>query len=203
MLLEAGEVATAANLTMAALRATGDLEGDQADAIADIYRSLSASHAILPRTVALSLDGDKRAQLEDSKVLKTAFGDVLHFLPRRTYESYLLDGVAISSLLNEQPFFKEMPITAEKVSGWLLKHGNDEEFSATDETVFSHGWYCKVDGAKLLERLFPDVSEATEIYRKTLHSAQLTRWLLKHNRPALDVLIEYVVNLVPAALHVA
>jgi predicted ATPase len=203
LLLRAGGVNTAANLAVAALRATGDLEGRHAEAIADIYRNLSASHALIPRTIALSLDGDKRDQLEKSKVLKSAFGDVLHFLPRRCYEKYLLDSAALCALLNELHCFRQQPISEATVQKWIEANGAKLDFGASEENVFSENWLVKVDAAKLLEALFQELSQSTEIYRKTLHSPQLTKWLLDHNKASLDELVGYVVGLVPPDQRVA
>ena len=197
LLLKAANVNVGANLAFAALRATGDLEGRHAEAIADIYRNLSASHAILPRTLTLSLDGDKRAQLENSKILKSAFGDVLHFLPRRCYENYLLDASALSSLLNELPFFVEHPTNDQFVRSWIEANGGRRDFCCSAKPVFSDLWMAQVDGATLLEELFQHLSEGTEIYRKTLHSPRLTKWLLEHKRTFLEQLIAYVVGLIP------
>jgi hypothetical protein len=201
--MSAGGVNTAANLAIAALRATGDLEGRHDEAVADIYRNLSASHAIIPRAVALSLDGDKREQLANSNVLKTAFGDVLHFLPRRCFENYLLDPTALSALLNQLSFFITNPTSDVSVREWMEKNGADQRFGARTEQVFSIGWLSKVDAPRMLEALFEEMSEKTEIYRKTLHSPQLTKWLVQNKPSSLNELVSYVVGLVPNEQRVA
>jgi ABC-type cobalamin/Fe3+-siderophores transport system ATPase subunit len=203
LLLRAAGVNTAANLAIAALRATGDLEGRHAEAITDIYRNLSRSHAIIPRTVSLSLDGDKRHQLENSKVLKNVFGDVLHFLPRYCYENYLLDCSALVALLNELTFFREKPVAVNDIREWIEANGNDEKFGAAEYKTFSSEWLASVNGAELLEELFQSLSNGTEIYRKTLYSPQLTKWMLENSETSLKELIGYVVELVPAAQQVA
>jgi predicted ATPase len=203
LLLRAGGVNVAANLAFAALRATGDLEGRHAEALADIYRNLSVSHAIIPRTVALCLDGDKRDQLDNSKVLKSAFGDVLHFLPRRCYENYLLDSSALCALLNELTFFQERPTSERSVQNWIEINGTKADFGASEEPVFSEKWLANVDGARLLDTLLQELSETTEIYRKTLHSPQLTKWLIDNKKASLDELVVYVVGLIPPEQRVA
>jgi energy-coupling factor transporter ATP-binding protein EcfA2 len=203
LLLRAAGVNVTASLAFAALRATGDLEGRQAEAMADIYRNLSVSHAIIPRTVALILDGDKRDQLQNSKVLKSAFGEVLHFLPRRCYECYLLDTTALCAVLNEMSYFQERPTSEASVLAWIEKNGAKPEFGASEDPVYSVKWLTNVDAATLLETLFQELSETTEIYRKTLHSLQLTKWLLEHKQGPLDELIACIVSLIPQEQRVA
>ena len=89
MLLRAAGRALDSGLTIAPLRSTGDLESRHGRIVADIYRNLSSAHTILPATVAVSFDGDKR-EMKDKENLQRAFGSVLHFLERRCYENYII-----------------------------------------------------------------------------------------------------------------
>ncbi|MGY4346086.1 hypothetical protein ACVWXM_002553 [Bradyrhizobium sp. GM7.3] len=146
------------NVALAALRNTGDLEGRHAVAIADIYRNLTTSHAIIPTSVALCLDGDK-VNIANLKELNDAFGAV-HFLPRRCYENYLLDARALTDLLNGLEHFKSTPTNVDKVNAWMLQHGADAKYGAKDHEPLSTEWLKMVDAPRLLNGLFQDLSGA-------------------------------------------
>ena len=195
LLLAASNRKVLPNVALAPLRNTGDLEGRHAAAIADIYRNLTTSHAIIPTSVALCLDGDK-ANIANTRELNNAFGAV-HFLPRRCYENFLLDVRAVVEALNSFEYFKSKPSSAGVVSGWLLQHGTEVKYGAKTHEVLSTEWLKQVDAPKLLDDLFQELSEATETFRKPLHSVQLTSWLLHNDPAALRELTEFVIGIVP------
>jgi predicted ATPase len=195
LLLAASNRKALPNVALAPLRNTGDLEGRHAAAIADIYRNLTTSHAIIPTSLALCLDGDK-ANIANIRELNKAFGAV-HFLPRRCYENFLLDVRAMAEALNSFEYFKSKPTSADIVSSWLLKHGTEEKYGAKSHEVLSAEWLKQVDAPKLLDDLFQELSEATETFRKPLHSVQLTTWLLHNDPTALRELAEFVIGIVP------
>jgi len=58
-------------------------------------------------------------------------------------------------------------------------------------------WLKQVDTPKLIDDLFQEFSEATETFRKPLHSVQLTTWLLHNDPAALRELMEFVIRIVP------
>lgn len=182
-------------VALAPLRNTGDLEGRHAAAIADIYRNLTTSHAIIPTSVALCLDGDK-AGVENIKQLATAFGSV-HFLPRRCYENYLLDPRALTAILNCFEHLRSSPTDIDAVKSWIMKNGVDPKYGAVGQEVFSAEWLKSVDAPKLLNALFEAFTEATETFRKPLHSVQLTHWLLEKDPDALKELVDFVATAVP------
>lgn len=198
LLLEAVGRALDSGLTIAPLRNTGDLESRHGAIVADIYRNLSSAHTILPTTVAVSLDGDKR-DLKDKENLERAFGSVPHFLNRRCYENYLIHPEAICAVLNETESFKAAPIGKEKIDDWIKTHGRNPKYGAEADEPFSAGWLSRVDAPRLLEDIFQNLSEAREIYRKPLHSLEITRWLITNDRRFLDELVEYVVGLIPTS----
>jgi hypothetical protein len=105
-------------------------------------------------------------------------------------------------VLNKLPFFKETPTAESAIKAWIEEHGANPRFGAVEEPVLSPGWLTKVDASKLLEGLFQALSGATEIYRKTLHSVELTQWLIDNKRSSIEELISYVAELVPPAHRV-
>ncbi len=196
LLLKSSRKQMAVGLAIAALRNTGDLEGRHAEAVADIYRNISAAHTIVPVALAVSLDGDKQ-DISGKETLKRAFGDVLRFLPRRTYENYLLNPAAICAVLNALPGFQGRAVTVDEIAGWLAVHGRDEKFKASADTPHSPAWLVSVDAPRLLDALFQGLSDAREIYRKPLHAVQLTKWILANDPASIQGLTEYVLGLVP------
>jgi predicted ATPase len=197
LLLASSKKKAAPNIAIAALRNTGDLEGKQASAIADIYRNLTSSHAIIPTSAALCLDGDK-ANIANLNSLKDAFGSV-HFLARRCYENYLINVNALSDTLNGLEYFKSTPTSVDAVNAWILQNGSDPKYGAKDHAPFTTKWIETVDAPRLLDNLFQQLSDATETFRKPLHSVQLTKWLLQNDRDALQELVNFVVSAVPSA----
>lgn len=196
MLLQAVGRSTDPGLAIAPLRSTGDLEGRHGRAVADIYRNLSAAGTILPRTLAVSLDGDKR-DMKDQESLERAFGAKLHFLGRRCFDNYLLHPAAICAVLNSTPTFATAAIDSARVSEWIRVNGANEKFKPQGHEILSAGWLEAIDAPVLLDELFQSLSDAREIYRKPLHSVELTQWLLQNDADFLRELVLYVVALIP------
>jgi predicted ATPase len=195
LLLMASHKAPSPNVAVAPLRSTGDLEGRHVRAIAEIYRNVTSSHAIIPTAIALSLDGDKR-NIGNLTELTRAFGSV-QFLPRRCYENYLLHCKAIAEALNTFEHFQTHPTSEQAVSDWIHKHGSAPKYGAERHEVFAAEWMRDVDAPKLLDQLFKSLSNATEEYRKPMHSVQLTTWLIQNDESHLAELSDYVTKLVP------
>lgn len=194
LLLEAKGISLPTGTVIARLRSTGDLEGKRAKACGDIYRNLSAAGSILPHSVTISLDGDKKGN-PYAEQLETVFNTKVRFLPRRMYESYLVHPKAIASLLNTLPSFSDAPISADNVEGWIRDEGRQMKFGASAADVFSDYWFEQVDAAKLLIDLFQSISGAKESYSKTTYAPWLTRWLLNNDPVAVTGLSEFVASL--------
>jgi len=178
---------------IAPLRNTGDLESRHGEAIADIYRNLSSAYALLPSPIGVSLDGDKR-DMPNLKTLERAFGKIITFLPRRCYENYLLHPAAIAHLLNATG---SVETSETSVRDWFRNRGSEPKYKVSKHEPLSAAWSQEVDAPALLDDLFQELSAGREIYRKTLHSPQLTKWLLENDRGSLEELIKYVVALIP------
>jgi hypothetical protein len=107
---------------------------------------------------------------------------------------------AIAAILNNLAGFVERQTTETDVSVWIQNHGRDREFRAQEFEPFSDEWIVNVDAPRLLDDLFQSLSEAREIYRKPLHSVELTRWLLSNARGAVSELVSYVEGLLRLAI---
>lgn len=107
--------------------------------------------------------------------MKEACGEKLELLPRRMYENYLLDPEALAVILDRTETLLGKDVRA-AVDEWLRGR-------AVDDLV-------QVDGARLLDELFTELTEGKEAYDKVTHGVQLTEWLLDHKPEALDEVAE-------------
>jgi AAA domain, putative AbiEii toxin, Type IV TA system/AAA ATPase domain len=89
----------AAGTAVIAVRSTGDLEGKNAERIFRIYRDLTAKASLLPPSIAFVLDGESRTA-EQKRNINSLSGGKAYFIPRRTFENYLLVPAAISAIAN-------------------------------------------------------------------------------------------------------
>lgn len=64
-----------------------------------------------------------------------------------------------------------------------------DELRSTDR-LDDEEWRRTVNGAKVLQRLFPECCEGTQ-YQKTVHAVALTKWLLENKPEMLTELLDY------------
>ena len=133
--------------------------------------------------------------------IKTKSQSSVRFLPRRMYENYLLGPRALTALMNSLLDFSQTPITAEQVNAWLISKGGNTKYLSPPKpsiAVTDPEWLITVDGAALLYDLFQDLSQTRYAYDKTVHSVQLTEWLLKNDARALDGLKTFLIEILSA-----
>lgn len=154
----------------------------------EIYREVSGARAVVSPILAVIIDAEDESDRE-LEVLKSIGGELLHFLPRRLYENYLIDPEAISYVFNQSDKLRETPnpISTSDVRTWIdnvRKEGKylNKASIANVESISDTEWVKKVDGARLLEELFAHFSGGEVFYIKTEHSVKLTAWLLE-NKP--------------------
>jgi hypothetical protein len=84
------------------------------------------------------------------------------------------------------------------ISEWLAKNGRSEKYAVkTANCAYGDDkWHATVHAPALLVDLFNELSDAKVEYRKTLHSIELTKWLLENKPNHLDELVAYVERLV-------
>jgi hypothetical protein len=162
----------------------------------DVYRKLSSGGSLVPPALAFSFDreGRTKAQMDD---LNRASGGLVKFLPRRTYENYLLDTAALSAIIGMELRGGPSP---QEVSNWIttnLRAGRyfDQTFTAdspADQAV------SLVSAPQLLADLFLETTNSRLEYRKIVHSIALTKWLLANKPEHLSELLHYVRDLVPS-----
>ncbi len=184
-----------------AVRSTGEFESKRpsADLIWEIYEKLSSGRALLPPAIAFVFDREGRSEKE-IRDLSRRSGKRVQFLPRRTFENYLINPNAIAALLNTLETFQENPVTENVVRDWLLAHGGKKMYCGRNMKtgdLDNPEWLASVHGAKLLARLFSELSEHKEEYRKRSHSVWLTNWLLENEPGCFDELGKFLSNLIP------
>lgn len=178
-----------------ALRSTGEVDSARPSARAtwEIYRRISTANALIPAAIGISLDRETRSQREMDDLTKES-SDLIRFLPRRTYENYLLDAEAIAFTLSQTTTFLGTGIDAATVQGWIDAHAEEDRFfSPSQKTPRTDAhWLLAVNGAKLLAVLFEDLSGAREEYRKVVHSVWLTEWLLANRPDSLEEVARFI-----------
>ena len=167
---------------------------DLSAAVWQIYQRLSKGHTLLPIALAFSFDREMRA-VADIEDLKARSGGLVRFLPRRAYENYLIEPDAIVAVMNAELAGASIDIL--RVLEWLS--ANARSYCSKDAPFAedSTDWKRTGDAAKLLKRLFSDLSETKLEYRKTTHSVMLTEWLLGNGRQRLLEIVDYVDSFVP------
>ena len=169
-----------------AVRNVGDLEGKRPSVkmIWEIYSQLSKNNALIPPAIIFVFDREQRTESERADLASRTSGKV-KFLSRRMYENFLLIPEAIQAVLSALPSFQGIAVTVEEVKDWLETNGGKRAFldEPTERAdITNKTWLENVNGAKLFRDLFAGLSGNREEYRKTVHSVQLTEWLIR-NKP--------------------
>lgn len=139
-----------------------------------IYENLSVSSALVPPMVAILLDGESRAP-EQRLQFERISGGKLRFLDRTMLENYLLDIDAISAVLVELG----QPTTPEAVQHALLAALGANALPRDAATV---------DGASILKKVFAQLSDARQEFRKTRDVPALVEWVIKEHPDRLEAL---------------
>ncbi len=186
-----------AGVAIVAVKNTGDFEGKRAKAslVWEIYNRLSGGNALIPPAVAFSFDREGRDEKEIVDLHRQSKSKV-HFLPRRTYENYLIEVDALAAVISDEAAH---PVSSSEISNWLHENGANPGYEAAEDwngNLADEIWLRNIWASKLLSDLFATLSNATLEYRKTTHSIMLTEWLLLNKPDHLLPLVEYVSSLV-------
>lgn len=172
------------------VRKTGDFESkkDDPERIFDIYMDLSESNALVPPAIGFLFDRECRteAQLED---LVRKGRELVRFLPRRTYENYLLIPEAIAEVLSASDENRRAPITPEQVEGQLKKMLSDSGYYCKGARA-GENWEVEINGAEVLKHIFNTLSETRVAYKKPQHSVALTDWIIEHRPKVFDEIVQ-------------
>lgn len=185
-------------VSFVSLRSPGDLETkSDATAIIQIYENLTAGASLVPPTLSFNLDREDRSDSLIADIERRTQGRV-RFLPRLTYENYILDADAISAVLiaEAKKYDSELRVMPDQVRSWLSEHGGKYSNGAVWSNDFtSREWLERCQAPNLLKALFNDLTDAAFIFRKTTHSVALTSWLIENKPEALSELRDYLGSL--------
>jgi energy-coupling factor transporter ATP-binding protein EcfA2 len=175
------------------VRDTGAFQRRKITEILDIYGKLSMGDALLPPAVLFLFDREGRSEREVEDVERQSEGKV-RFLKRRMLENYLLVPGAIASLFNEVGNEHAIATTPEGVRDWVADNSARFIHSNLQLEPFTSEWFNHVDGARLLNSLFQELSESRLEYRKTLHTPRLAILLNEIDRDAAKLIVDLVVD---------
>jgi hypothetical protein len=184
-IIRARTITAPPGLAVLAVRATGDFEGRRASAVAiwEIYNRLTTVGTLMPTNIAISLDKEDRSASDIARAKEKSRG-LMHFLPRRCFENYLVHPYALAAVLNTLPTFSETVVTQQAVETWLQDHGGDAKYGARkawEGDLHNERWLVEIKGAVLLSDLFQTLSGAKDEYRKVTHGAALTEWICEND----------------------
>ncbi len=177
--------------------ATGDFGAKRRDKkmVYEAYSRLSEAVATLPVKVIFGFDTETLNEQEKSDMVRDS-GGKLRFLPRRHLECYLLEPQALSDRLRAKDIGNK--VTTETVRAKITELGDTRQFSISnvDSDLNNLSWLSQIDAAKLLSKLFTDLSEARIEYDKTSDGIEIVKLLLAQNASFLNPLVDYVRELV-------
>jgi len=163
------------------IKQTGDFQTRDKRRVFEIYQRLSQANTLMPPAVAFLFDSEcwSAAQKAD---LERAGQHLVHFLPRRMYENFLLNVEAITAVINEIEGFSAIPVEQEAVQQLIDRKRAVPEYYCPEQRPIPAEWIAHIDAAKLLSETFGELSENRVSFEKTRHSVAITDWLLT-NRP--------------------
>ncbi|TGQ12191.1 MULTISPECIES: AAA family ATPase [unclassified Mesorhizobium] len=181
--------------------ATGDFNSNKRDPaiVYEVYRRLSAAAATLVVSVAFSFDTEKLTDEEKAKMMRDS-GGLLHFLPRRHLECYLVDPAAIAAFIVSKDAAATEIVGAESVEAKLKEKAAERPYhiSEWNEDITEPLWLTHVDAANLIADVCKTLSEHRVTFSKRNDSLFLLKHILAHNPGRLTPLRDYVQSLVAA-----
>lgn len=180
---------------------TGDFDGLNAEIVWRTYKQLATQSALAPSAVSISLDTENRSEAVRADLIARSKG-LIHFLPRRTYENYLLHSQAIAAVLSDQS--DDLALSGDDVEKWMASHryGSKYYHGVTQPKENDAGaWLNTIDASRFLHDLVGDLTAHKQDFasHKVQYSLAITDWLLVNDKEYLAELIAYVSNLVPNA----
>lgn len=172
---------------------TGDLQSRDASRVYEIYDRLSGGDTLLPPAIAFIFDREKLTKTQMDDISRRSKSKV-KWLPWRMYENYLIDAVAIASLLTALDRGDGAPVNEDQVLHWLNENGSRKKYFAegASKAFSSSDWIEFVDGASVLADLFVDLTNNKHRYNKVIHGIDLTRRLIAMQSSQLQSLANFL-----------
>jgi hypothetical protein len=194
MLAQAGEIAAAANVGFVSLVNTGDVDGPEARLVWDLYRRVVHQSPFIAPPVSISLDAETREESEMAALSQESKG-LIRFLPKRSFENYLLHPKAIAATLTS---FDSKTVTDQEVQTWMDQHHLDTKYYHRGRTPpEGSDWQATIDASKFLQDLVSHLSDSRCDFRgnKVAFSTSALAWLITNERNFVQALVEYVAEL--------
>lgn len=168
-------------------KSTGDFEGKGARLAMDIYNRMTSGNLILPSKTLFIFDPEERTPTEIEDLKRRG----AEFLPRRMYENYLIHPAAIKSALSE---LGENKISNEVIQSWLNNNGQKfvPKEARSKLTALDIPFLQQVNGAKLLQNLFQELTDGRQTYNKISTGIFLTDWILANSPDSLTELSSFL-----------
>jgi predicted ATPase len=181
------------------LRSTGELEGGDAERVADIYSRLSRAKSLMPPAVGFIFDQEGRTQEQQKDIIRRT-GPTVKFLPRRMYENYLLEAGAISRVLSSLDGEPADQYTAERVQALLdAESRRDENFRPLPVPGVGEDWRNTIHAARVLKAVFGTLAEHRIRYDKVRDGEALTKDIIASSPEQLGELSRFLLDLLPEA----
>ena len=178
-----------------AVRSVGDLTGRHKEIVLDIYKNLSQGRGLLPPALGFCFDREGLTE-EEMRELQSESNKLIHFIPRKMFENYLLNTDAIASVLNEADAENGIEHKGDAVNDWLQKNKLLPKYIGQAD---HSQWLQKVHAAKLLNDLFNDLTMARVRYDKIKHGMKLTNFIIENIPDDLAELGQFLKKLIQPA----
>lgn len=180
--------------------ATGDFfsRGKRSKKIVyEVYERLCSAVATLPVSVAISFDTERLKPSEIEDMVADSNG-LMHFLPRRHLECYLVSPAAIASFINVKDAVSQSSVTVTEVKEVLCSLATEQRFKATgwNGDLLNEAWLTKVDAANLIKATVEKITETRLTFSKKEDTLFLLQSVLENDKSGLDELAKYVGSLV-------
>lgn len=188
-------------IAITSVAATGDFNTNKRDPaiVYEVYSRLSTAAATLVVAVVFSFDTEKLT-VEEKAEMRRRSGGLLHFLPRRHFECYLIDPHAIAAFIIHKDPASAETVTPAAVDRELktAAAGHPLLIPEWNGEISDTAWLARVDAAKLILSVCGTLSNARAPFAKKEDSLFLLRHILEHGPEKLAPLKEYIASLVAA-----
>lgn len=162
---------------------TGDFESKHSRMIIEIYNRLSQGKGLLPPAIGFIFDREERSQKEQEDLISRSKGAV-RFTKRRMYENYLLNPNALASVMSNIEGFRDREITPKEIQEWLVRNCWNRKYferAIAPKEQSEELWQKDVNGAKVLEDIFKELSENRINFDKIEYGVALTKWIIDNS----------------------
>jgi hypothetical protein len=157
---------------------TGDFEGKNVEFVEKMYRRITNTPTLTPKTAGFVFDRELRTKASIEKL--KAKSNAIHFLGRRTFENDLLHVPSIAEVLAASGVAPSG--LSDRIVAWISSNIlSTKYFEDVHDELYSSD---NINAPLLLEDLFWEMSGQTLEFRKTTHTVALAQAVLT-NSPAM------------------